>query len=145
MKVYSYLIFNGNCREAMLFYKQCLGGKLTFQTLGESAMGENMPPKMRRMILQASLVKDELIVMGTDITADQGLIKGNAVSIMLQCGSEREIRDCYRRLSAGGKASYPPQLNFQGVFFSELTDRYGNNWILYFSGKEQGEKKYFYG
>ena len=24
-----YLTFNGNCREAMTYYKECLGGELT--------------------------------------------------------------------------------------------------------------------
>ena len=30
-----YLIFDGNCREAMNFYKQCIGGELTTSTFGE--------------------------------------------------------------------------------------------------------------
>src|SRR5690606_24544421 len=118
--------------EAMLFYRKCLGGKLTFQTLGDSPMGRSMPPEMKTMILQASLVKDDLILMGTDITADQGLIKGNSVSMILQCDSEKEIKNCYNSLSAGGKAGHAPKQNSEGIFFSELTDKYGNNWILYF-------------
>src|SRR6185312_5274964 len=31
-----YLIFNGNCREAMTFYQTCLGGELSVTTFGES-------------------------------------------------------------------------------------------------------------
>jgi len=132
IKICSYLTFNGNCREAMLFYKQCLGGKLLFQTLGDSPMGESLPPEMKKLILQASLIKDELVVLGTDMTADCGLIRGNSVSMMLQCSSKEEMIGCYNSLSAGGKASFPPAFNFQGAFFAELTDKYGNNWMLYF-------------
>ena len=46
MQIQSYLTFNGNCREAMNFYKQCLGGELWFQTVGESPLSEHMPPQM---------------------------------------------------------------------------------------------------
>jgi PhnB protein len=31
-----YLIFNGNCREAMTFYQSCLGGELNVMTFGEA-------------------------------------------------------------------------------------------------------------
>lgn len=40
----SYLTFNGRCREAMTFYKECLGGELFLQTVGESSLAEKMPP-----------------------------------------------------------------------------------------------------
>jgi hypothetical protein len=33
-----YLKFNGNCREAMTFYKNCLGGELTLNTVAGSPM-----------------------------------------------------------------------------------------------------------
>ena len=34
-KLNPYLNFNNQCREAMNFYKECLGGELFFQTVGE--------------------------------------------------------------------------------------------------------------
>jgi PhnB protein len=37
-QINSYLTFNGNCQEAMIFYQKCLGGELTFQTVGESPL-----------------------------------------------------------------------------------------------------------
>ena len=32
-QILAYLKFDGNCREAMTFYKECFGGKLTFNTV----------------------------------------------------------------------------------------------------------------
>ncbi|RZK51082.1 MAG: VOC family protein, partial [Pedobacter sp.] len=52
----SYLTFNGNCKEAMSFYQDCLGGELTFQSIGESPMGNNMPQIMANKILHAVLI-----------------------------------------------------------------------------------------
>ncbi len=32
-QIHSYLTFSGNCREAMTFYRECLGGILMLQTV----------------------------------------------------------------------------------------------------------------
>ena len=87
----SYLTFDGNCREAMLFYKECLGGELNFQTIGESPLSDKMPKKMKDCILHSTLTKDGLVLMATDCVPDPGLIKGNAVSLVLNCNSHEEI------------------------------------------------------
>jgi len=36
-----FLLFDGNCAEAMTFYHQCLGGKLTLTKLGDSPNSPN--------------------------------------------------------------------------------------------------------
>ena len=41
----TYIGFNGACREAMNFYKDCLGGDLFIQTIGESPMADKFPDK----------------------------------------------------------------------------------------------------
>jgi PhnB protein len=129
----SYLTFNGNCREAMTFYKKCLGGELIFQTIGKSPLSETMPKKMKDCILHATLTNGSLLLMGSDMVAENGLIKGNAVSLTLNCSSEKEIRSCYKKLSAGGAATHPLKDSFWGASFGGLTDRYGNNWMLNYS------------
>lgn len=53
-QINSYLTFNGNCREAMTFYQECLGGELFMQTIGESPMAEQMPLPMKESILHAT-------------------------------------------------------------------------------------------
>lgn len=125
-----YLTFNGNCRDAMLFYRDCLGGELSFQTIGESLLSDDMPLTMRNTILQATLKKDNFMIVATDMVGDEGLIKGNAVSLMLHCASEKEARDRYVKLSRGGRQVQPLEINFWGALFGNLTDRFGNHWVL---------------
>jgi PhnB protein len=132
-QINSYLTFNGNCRQAMTFYKNCLGGELYFQTIGESPMSEQMPPKMKDCILHATLTNGSLILMGSDMVSNAGLIKGNAVSLSLMCSSEKEIRDCYEKLSSDGQATHPLENTFWGALFSGLTDKFGNHWLLSFN------------
>lgn len=131
-KINPYLTFNGNCREAMNFYKECLGGKLVFQTVGESPVSEKMPLKMKDCILHSTLSTDAFILMASDLVSDKGLINGNAVSMMLHCNSEEEIIQYYSTLSLGGEATHPPKKSFQGSLLGDLIDKYGHQWFLYF-------------
>jgi PhnB protein len=131
-QINSYLTFSGNCREAMTFYKQCLGGELKFQTIGESPLSEKMPAQMKDSILHATLTHKRLVLMASDMVSEQGLIKGNAVSLMLDCSSETEIRQAYDKLAEGGKRTHPLENTFWGALFGDLTDKYGNNWLLHY-------------
>lgn len=129
-QIITYLTFNGNCREAMNFYKDCLGGELTFQTIGDSPMADRIPKQMQHNILHATLIKDGITLMASDMVGDNGLIKGNAVSLMLNCSSEDEIRAWYSNLSADGQATHPIENTFWGALFGGLTDKFGTYWLL---------------
>lgn len=126
----SYLTFNGNCSEAMKFYQSCLGGELSIQKVGDSPLGEKMPKRMKEYILHSTLTKGDLVLMGSDMVAEAGLMKGNAVSLSLNCSSEEEIKSTYAKLAAGGRATHPPEDTFWGALFGDLTDKYGNHWLL---------------
>lgn len=136
-QINSYLTFNGNCREAMTFYKECLGGELFLQTIGESPMSDKMPPQMKDSILHASLIKEALVLMGSDIVGEKGLIKGNSVSLMLNCSTEEEIKGCYEKLSSGGKKNHPLENTFWGALFGDITDKFGNHWLLNFDKNQK--------
>ena len=131
-QINAYLSFNGNCREAMQFYKECLGGELSFQTIGESPLSEKMPPQMKESILHATLTKDQLVLMASDMVSDKGLVKGNAVSMVLECNDEEEIYATYQSLAAGGESTHPIENTFWGALFGGLMDKYGNNWLLHY-------------
>jgi PhnB protein len=132
MRISPYLTFNGNCREAMLFYKKCLGGKLIFQTAADSPLSGKMPAKMKKVILQARLDKGELVIFGSDLT-DEKRQPGNSVSLLLNCGSKEEIKRLFKKLSAAGEQTYQPKPGSAGTLSGELTDKYGNKWILHYT------------
>ncbi|HMR82159.1 MAG TPA: VOC family protein [Niabella sp.] len=134
-QINSYLTFNGNCREAMTFYKECLGGELIFQTVGESPLSDKMPKQMKNCVVHATLSKKALVLMASDMVGEQGLIQGNSVSLSLHCCSEEEIKNCYAKLSQGGTASHPLEENFWGALSGDLTDKFGNHWILHYNKK----------
>jgi PhnB protein len=140
-QINSYLAFNGNCREAMTFYHECLGGKLLFQTVGESPLAKKMPAKMKACILHATLTKGNLILMGSDMVSESGLVKGNSVSLSINCDSEEEIKAFYKKLSKGGKADHPLEDTFWGALFGDLTDKFGNHWLLNYNKNQKQQSK----
>jgi PhnB protein len=131
-KINSYLNFNGNCREAMTYYKECLGGELILQTVGESPIAEQMPAQMKERILHSMLTSESIVIMGSDMAPETGLIKGNAVSLMLHFSNEEETRRMYTNLSKGGNATHSLEVTFWGALFGNLTDKFGNQWMLNF-------------
>lgn len=132
-QINSYLTFNGNCREAMNFYQECLSGELFLQTIGESPMSGMMPSEMKDNILHATLTNGNVKIMGSDMVDEKGLLRGNALSMMLDCSSEIEIREIYDRLATGGNATHPLENTFWNALFGGLTDKFGNRWLLNFN------------
>jgi len=130
MQLHVYLTFNGNCRDAMQFYRDCLGGKLELQTIGAALPKAPIPETMKHYILHAQLSHADMMIMATDIVDDNGLRAGNAVSIMLRCHNQSELESCYNKLASGATRLSPPTCTHWNALLGSLTDRYGNNWLL---------------
>src|SRR3977135_180995 len=97
-----YLNFDNNCREAMNFYKDCLGGELILQTVGESPMmAAQMPPQMKNSILHSSLTSGDIIIMASDLSREKR-IEGNTVHLCINCNSEAELNSLFSKLYARG-------------------------------------------
>ncbi|HZV11910.1 MAG TPA: VOC family protein [Candidatus Kapabacteria bacterium] len=127
-----YLTFNGNCREAMTFYKDCFGGKLDIQTVGESPVAGEMPPQMKNSVMHSQLESDKIVIMGSDLVPEK-LSQGNTLALMLDCVNEQEIRSLFEKLVVGGKVNQQVQDTFWGALYGELVDKFGVRWMLNFT------------
>jgi uncharacterized protein len=127
-----YLHFSGQCREAMAFYKDCLGGELVFQPVKGSTVELQCPAAMHQHILHASLVKDSLVLLATDMSGPDGVHPGNSISLSLNCGSEEEIHHYFARLSAGARITEGLKQQNWGAKFGALIDKYGVGWMLHY-------------
>lgn len=123
-----YLTFSGNCREAMNFYKGCLGGELSVIVVGESPVANQVPPQMKDMLLHSSLKTDTLEIMGTDMQPEK-LNMGNDVHLCLVCKTEEEMRSLWDKLSAGGTVKQPINKMFFGLI-GTFRDKFDKSWIL---------------
>ncbi len=129
-QINAYLNFNGDCRAAMEFYKECLEAELTLQTVEGSPMETQCPAAMKHHILHATLQKDALLLMGSDMVGPEGYTRGTQMSLSLNCSSEDEIHTFYKKLSAGGKVIHALRVEFWGATFGVFTDKFGIRWML---------------
>lgn len=137
-KINVYLGFAGKCREAMNFYKECLGGgELELQSVGESPVADQMPPGFdKEQILHSSLIKDGITIMGSDMSRGKP-INGNQVGICVVCSSPEEIESLFTKLSEGGTVDDPLKVQFWGDTFGAVTDKYGKPWMFNYSKNQQ--------
>lgn len=131
----AYLTFNGNCREAMNFYKDCIGGELTIMPVAGSPVEAECPAAMKDSILHSTLIKESLVLMGSDMLGPGGLVHGNNVALSLNCSSEEEIDSFYASLSVGGTILDPLKIQFWGAKFGVFNDKYGISWMLNYDQK----------
>lgn len=131
-QINAYLNFDGNCREAMYFYKDCLGGELSLQTVEGSRIEAECPDAIRHHILHASLLSDGFALMGSDMKGPDGFIRGNTIALCINCSSEGEIHSFFERLSRDGTVSHELRKEFRGATFGVLTDKFGIRWMLHY-------------
>src|SRR5688572_11928408 len=130
-QINAYLNFDGNCQEVMTFYNQCLGGELNMQTIEGSPIEAQCPAAMKHHILHATLSKDGLLLMGSDMQEPGGTYtKGNNIALSLNCSNDEEIKTFFSNLAEGGKISHALTEQFWGATFGVLTDKYGIRWML---------------
>ena len=128
----AYLNFNGQCREAMTFYQQCLGGELVMQKISESPMAARLPSEMSAKILHSSLTKENLVLMASDMMGNN-IVKGNSINLCINCSSMEEINSFFTNLSPGGKVIEQLHQSFWGAIFGVLTDKFGITWMFNYS------------
>jgi PhnB protein len=124
-----YIFFGGNCRDAMTFYQECLGGELAIQTVGESPAGSQMPPEAHNNVIHSTLQGGGVTIMASDNFDGSPVNVGTAITLCLSADTRDEIRGYFEKLSAGGTVTGPLKEEFFGMF-GTATDKFGVNWMF---------------
>jgi PhnB protein len=130
MKLYTYLNYGGNCRDAFRFYEQHLGGKITMMmTHGEQPNPANVPADWKDAILHARINIGDTVLIGADIPPGRFLPMRSAY-LTLILSSNEEAERVYSLLSNGGEIFMPMEETFFAFRFAMLRDRFGTSWML---------------
>ncbi|GAA4319956.1 VOC family protein [Compostibacter hankyongensis] len=122
-----YLFFDGNCREAMEFYRQVFGGDLYMQTFGE--VNDSCPEAMKDSIMHARLASDEVLLMASD-SPEEGALGTGRISLALGGTDEKGLRRIFDALSEGGKEGHPLEKQVWGDIYGDVKDKYGIMWMV---------------
>lgn len=128
MRFIPYLVFDGEAEEALNLYHAALGGEISQIMRFGDMPDPNLPPSMKERIMHAELQAGELLIYVSD--SPRPVVRGDRVSLMLQCSSEAELDRVFSILSQGGSVSVQPQKMFWNAYYTNFTDRFGIPWQL---------------
>ena len=129
-----YLAFNGNCRDAMEFYKTVFGGELNVQTFGEAPV--NAAEKDKARVMHAQLSSGNFMLMASDGMPDRPVTFGDSVSLSVHTQSKDETDTLFNKLSEGGTVTMPLENTFWGAYFGMLIDKFGIHWLFNFQQEQ---------
>ncbi|MGW3622504.1 VOC family protein [Streptomyces sp. NPDC000880] len=122
-----YLIFGGDARQALEFYKEVFGGTLTLNTYGQ--FGQQGTPEADKIMHGMLETPSGFTLMGADTPSGEHT-PGNNFSVSLSGDDDVELRGYWEKLSAGGSVSVPMEKQMWGDVFGMCTDRFGIPWML---------------
>ena len=125
----TYLHFNGNCRTAMAFYRDCFGGDLEVMPYPTASGTPNTDPKAP---VQHSRIAQggHSLLMASDYPPGVDTARlGNNFSVFIDCSSDSEVEKLFTALSQDGKVKVPPS-DMPFGRFGMCDDSFGISWIL---------------
>jgi PhnB protein len=129
MKLYTYLNYGGNCRQAFEFYAEHLGAKIIFLTTHGELESSDVPPEWKNAVLHARIEIGETVLLGADIPPDRFQPMRSAY-LTLMVDSSEEAERLYALLTEGGQIFMPIEETFYAHRFAMLRDRFGTSWML---------------
>jgi PhnB protein len=132
-----YLLFNGNCEEAFLFYQSVFGGEFPYMGKYNDMPADDSTPPLSaadgNRVMHVSLPIGNTILMGSDSNSQSGdVVMGANVSISINTESRAEADKLFNGLSAGGNAFMPMNATFWGAYFGMFIDKFGIHWMVNF-------------
>lgn len=119
-----YLMFSGNCREAMEFYASCLDGEVTkMQTVGESPL--DVPEPFQDRIFDAHLEADGIMIRASDDQPGNEVAKGGNFALFVSFSDSAEQQQVFNKLLEGGQVQFPLANGF-----GMLVDKYQVQWMF---------------
>jgi len=122
--------FQGNCDEALTFYKEALGAEVKevayFRDAPpNSGMDESLPPNF--------VMHSEVLIFGSQVTMTDGgtaSISGDYFSLMLALDSAEEVTSVFNKLADGGQVIGALAPQFWATLCGDVQDCFGIHWHI---------------
>jgi PhnB protein len=132
MQLTPYLLFDGNCAEAMAFYQSCLGGDLTITRISDTPMKGQMPQEQHHKVAYANLKSNLMEFSATDwLHPTRRPAQGNTVAIYLSGAEYADLRRIFDKLAAGANKDLLDDLRDMPFgSYGHLADKFGVHWFF---------------
>lgn len=131
MRVTTYLLLDGECKEAMEFYHSVFGGELTLTTVGDSPVKARFPPALHARVLNAHLKGSFVDISASDwLLPTEKPVMGNMVCLFVSGGTIEQTTTLFQKLAQGANVTDP--LTEQPIgLYGALNDRFGVRWMFH--------------
>ena len=133
MTIQPYLFFDGQCEEAINFYKKALGAEVTmlmrFKESPQSPPG-GFPPGSDNKIMHSALKIGDAVILASDGMAQGGKPNFHGISLSLSAESDAEAEKLFNALAKDGKVQMPLGKTFFASSFGMVADRFGVGWMI---------------
>jgi PhnB protein len=129
-----YLNFDGRCEEALDFYKQAVGAKVTmlvrFKESPEPPSADcGGGPENGDKVMHSAFHIGESLLMATD-GYNKGQTEFRGFSLSLTVNSEEEVKTYVDALANGGQVEMAPVKTHFAKSFGMVSDRFGVRWMV---------------
>ena len=129
MSLIVYLMFNGDCEEALTHYTNATGGSIEFlQRFSDTEMPVEEGVKSKVMHARAQI--HGTLVLASDTDGKSNVQLGDNIQLSLDFHDRDEITRVFNAIAEGGTVTMPLQDTFWNAHFGMCTDRYGVKWMF---------------
>ena len=126
-----YLNFNGNTKEAMLFYKDAFNAsEIDIMYFKDMPEDENFPitEENKNLVMHGELKIKDTWFMFSDVPPDREVKFGDNITLMFDSTDLVELKSAYDQLKEGGKVLMELQETFWSKAYGYLVDKFGVGW-----------------
>ncbi|HEX9941352.1 MAG TPA: VOC family protein [Thermoanaerobaculia bacterium] len=132
MQVEPYLFFDGNCEEAVEFYRSALGAEvemlMRYKESPEPPPPDMCPPGSEDNVMHTSFRIGDTRVMASDDPTGHPRFQGFSLSITVP--DEATADRFFAVLADGGQVQMPLGKTFWSPRFGMVADRFGVGWMI---------------
>jgi PhnB protein len=131
MSVYAYINFDGNCSEAVEFYRQVFCTEAPeIMTYGDAPPDLESPvqDEHKHLVMHTALDIFGTTVMFSDLLPGEPLVKGSNISLAIMMQDIEAIKPLFDKLKERGSVEMELQETFFSKLYGSLKDKFGIIW-----------------
>ncbi|QIK60272.1 VOC family protein [Dysgonomonas sp. HDW5A] len=125
-----YLIINNKCEEALLFYKDCFDGEISFMQRYAEAENYNVSEQFKDKIAHAEFMAEGIKFYASDGFEGQEVTVGDTIAMTVSFDNEKEQKTVFDKLKVGGNVTMDFAETSTDSILVTLIDKYGIHWYL---------------
>lgn len=142
MPVLAYMIFNGNCREAVEYYSDVFGaGTPDIMRFGDMPPedGYVLPEEAKDLVMHTGFKVYDSEVMFSDAMPGSSVPVGKNISLTIVTDDLEKMTTDFNRLAQDGKVQMKLEKTFWSPAYGALEDKFGISWqFSYDDGSYEG-------